>query len=104
MNKPYFVSLEGLEGLPPASKIAAEVSFIKQLERSLGSPDEVVAVYSAWREASECDASEMGKEAWALAGKWAKAFEAAQRAGLKNIGEGEAHFEIHLERQFAEHE
>lgn len=103
MAKSYLVSLEGVEGLPSAGKIAAEVSFIKQLERSLGSEEAVVEVYRAWMEASESDATEVSKEIWALAAKWSKAFEAAQRAGLKNIGEGDAHFELHLESQGQAH-
>jgi hypothetical protein len=102
MDKPYAVCLQGGEGLPAAEKISAEVRFIKAIERALGSAEAVVAVYHAWREASENDATEVRKETWALAGQWAQAFEAAQRAGLKNIGEGDAHFELHLARQHAE--
>lgn len=43
MNKPYAVSLHGVEALPPAERIASKVRFIKELERSLGSEDAVVA-------------------------------------------------------------
>ena len=59
-------------------------------------------MYRAWREASENEATEVRQETWALAKKWAKAFETAQRAGLKNIGEGDAHFELELARPHAE--
>lgn len=102
MDKPYSVSLQGVEGLPAVERIAAEVRFIKDLERTFGSAEAVVAVYRAWREASECEASELSAETSSLAVKWPKAFETAQRAGLKNIGEGDAHFELQLERQHAE--
>ncbi|UUZ74979.1 hypothetical protein LP414_23110 [Polaromonas sp. P1(28)-13] len=50
MDRPYSVSLQGEEGLPAAEKISAEVRFVKELERSLGSAEAVVAVYRAWRE------------------------------------------------------
>lgn len=100
MDKPYSVSLQGIEGLPAAEKISAEARFIKEIERALGGADAVVAVYRAWREASENEATEVRQETWALAAQWAKAFETAQRAGLKNIGEGDAHFELQLERKY----
>ena len=101
MDRPYSVSLQGIEGLPPGDRIAAEVRFIKDLERSLGSAEAVTATYRAWQEASECDASELSAETYGLAPKWPKAFGNAQRAGLKASGEGEAHFELHLARQSA---
>lgn len=97
MDKPYSVVLQGVDGLPTAERISAEVRFIKELERSFGSAEVVVEVYRAWREASECDASELSAGTSSLAVKWPKAFDTAQRAGLKNIGEGDAHFELHLE-------
>jgi hypothetical protein len=99
MDKPYSVSLQGIEGLPPAEAVAADVRFIKALERALGSSDAVVEVYRAWLEASESDATEISSKVWALATQWPKAFQTAQQAGLKNIGECEGHFELHLDRQ-----
>ena len=102
MDKPYSVSLQGMDDLPAAEKIASEVRFIKEIERALGGAEAVVSVYRAWREASENEATEVRQETWALAKQWAKAFETAQRAGLKNIGEGDAHFELQLARQPAE--
>lgn len=99
MLKTYSVSLQGVEDLPPTERISAEVRFIKELERSLGGEDAVVDVYRAWSEASDAEASELDKETSSLAIKWPKAFNAAQRAGLKNIGEGDAHFELLLVRQ-----
>ena len=99
MNKPYSVSLQGVEDLPAAERISAEIRFIKELERGLGSEESVVSVYRAWTEAAEAEASELDAETSSLAVKWPKAFNAAQRAGLKNIGEGDAHFELVLVRQ-----
>ena len=103
MDKPYSVALQGVEGLPTAERIAAEVRFIKDLERSLGGPDTVVEVYRAWREASESEANELSAAVSLLAVKWPRAFDTAQRAGLKNIGDSDAHFELLLERQSAAH-
>ncbi len=101
MDKPYSVALQGIDGMPSNERIAAEVRFIKALEKSLGSADAVVAVYRAWLDASECDATELTAETSSLAVRWPKAFDVAQRAGLKNVGEGDAHFELHLQRQHA---
>lgn len=99
MNKPYSVSLQGVEDLPTSERISAEIRFIKELERSLGGEEAVVDVYRAWTEAAEAEASELDAETSSRAVKWPKAFNAAQRAGLKNIGEGDAHFELLLVRQ-----
>ncbi len=96
MDKPYVVSLETQTALPATEKISAEMRFVKELEKCLGGPSSVVATFSAWAEACESDASELGSDVAGLAVKWPKAFEAAQRMGLKNLGEGEAHFELHL--------
>lgn len=95
-TKPYVVSLEHVTPMPAAEKISAELRFIKELDKTLGGPDSVVATFMAWKEACDCDAAELSSDVASLAVKWPKAFESAQRAGLKNIGEGEAHFELHL--------
>ncbi len=96
MDKPYVVSLETMTALPAAEKISAEMRFIKELDKSLGGPELVVSTFMAWKEACESDAAELSSDVASLAVKWPKAFEAAQRAGLKSIGENEAHFELHL--------
>lgn len=101
MDKPYSVALQGIDGMPSNERIAAEVRFIKELEKSLGGPDAVVAVYSAWLDASTCDASELSAETSTLAVKWPKAFDVAQRGGLKTVGESDGHFELRLQRQHA---
>ena len=67
IDQPYAVSLQGVEGLPAAEKISAEVRFVKAIESALGGADAVVSVYRAWREASENEATEVRKETWALA-------------------------------------
>ena len=48
MQKPFFVSLQGVEDLTPAERISVEVRFIKELERSLGGEVAVVEIYRAW--------------------------------------------------------
>ena len=101
MNKPYVVSLQGFDVLPSAERISAELRCSKELERSLGSADAVVDVYRGWRDACECETSELSPLTSSLAVKWPKAFDLAQRAGLKNIGESDAHFELRLETQSA---
>ncbi|MES2946550.1 MAG: hypothetical protein V4772_27090 [Pseudomonadota bacterium] len=98
MNPPYAVALCGVDGLPPAERITAELRFVRELEKSLGGSEAVVRVYRAWGDASESDTSELDHETVNLAMKWPKAFELAQRAGLKNIGDEDAYFEIRLER------
>ena len=98
MNSPYSVSLQRFEALPASDRIAAEIRFAKELERSLGSGEAVAEVYRAWCNTAEADASKLSAATSPLAVKWPKAFDAAQRAGLKNIGEGDAHFELRLER------
>lgn len=98
MNPPYAVALCGVDGLPPAERITSELRFVNELEKSLGGSEAVVRIYRAWTDASEFDSSELDNETANLAMKWPKAFELAQRAGLKSIGDEEAHFEIRLER------
>jgi hypothetical protein len=61
MDKPYSIALQGIDALPAAEKIAAEVRFVKSIERSLGSAEVVVLVYRAWLEASESEATEVSK-------------------------------------------
>ena len=103
MDKPYSVCLQGVDSLPLAEIAAAKTRFIMTLERQLGSSEAVIESYQAWLEASENPASEVKAQTWAMAIEWSKAFQAAQQAGLKNIGEGEGevHFEMKLERQIA---
>jgi len=94
-SKPYVVSLEHVTPMPAAERISAELTFIKELDKSLGGSEAVVTTFLAWKEACESDAAELSSDVASLAVKWPKAFESAQRAGLKNIGD-DAHFELHL--------
>ncbi len=98
MNPSYSATLCGVEDLPPAERIAAELRFVKELEKSLGSSEAVVRIYRARGDASESETSELDHETANLAMKWPKAFDLAQRAGLKSIGDEDAHFEVRLER------
>lgn len=97
MDKPYTVSLQGVEDLPAAERRLSEARFMRELERSLGEPASVLEVWRAWRDACESDPSELGAETARLAVKWPKAFDAAQRAALQTIGESDAHFELRIE-------
>jgi hypothetical protein len=102
MDMSYSVGLQGIDDLPPAERAVAERRFTKELEKVLGGAAAVVATYKAWKDASENDSEEVTAEAYSMAVKWPKAFQAAQRTGLQNIGDGDAHFEIRLERQHME--
>lgn len=102
MEKPYTVALEEAKDLPPAERIAAEVRFVREIERTLGSSDDVATVYRAWLEASECDVASIGEVTANLAARWPRAADAAYRAGFKGIGDiGEAHFALRLSRASA---
>ena len=57
MDRAYFVTLNGVDSMPPAERITVEVRFAKELERGLGGPAEVVKTYQAWLDASESDAA-----------------------------------------------
>jgi hypothetical protein len=99
MTRPYTVALRDAPELPAAERIAAEVRFIKEIERALGSADDVALIYRAWIDASESEANELDAESAALAFRWPKAMTGATRAGLRNVSEtSEAHFELRLER------
>lgn len=102
MEKPYTVALEEANDLPPPERIAAEVRFVREIERTLGSSEDVANVYRAWLEASESDVASLANATAILAARWPLAAEAAYRAGLKGIGDiGEAHFELRLSRASA---
>jgi hypothetical protein len=99
MTRPYTVALRDAPELPSAERIAAEVRFIKEIERALGSAEDVARIYRAWVDASESVANELDAESASLAVRWPKAMTAATRAGLRNVSEmSEAHFELRLER------
>ncbi|MDP2033963.1 MAG: hypothetical protein Q8K29_11190 [Polaromonas sp.] len=102
MEKPYMVALEEANDLPPAERIAAEVRFVREIERTLGSSEDVATVYRAWLEASESDVASLGEVTANLAARWPRAADAAYRAGFKGIGDiGEAHFKLRLPRASA---
>lgn len=99
MTRPYTVALKDAPELPTAERIAAEVRFIKEIERSLGSADDVARIYRAWIDASESGANELDAESASLAVRWPKAMNAASQAGLRKVSEtSDAHFELRLER------
>ncbi|MEO8858753.1 MAG: hypothetical protein ABI343_17360 [Burkholderiaceae bacterium] len=99
MDDLYSVALTDAGDIPMAERIAAEVSFVKELERTLGTPDEVVRVYRAWTEVMESESAVLHIESAERAYLWPKAAEAANRAGFRGLGDlGEAHFEMRLNR------
>lgn len=103
MGKPFVVALLEARDLPVAERINAEVRFLRELERALGGPNEVAAVYRAWIDASENDATNVDSNTAKQAVRWPKAAEAAHRAGFRDIGDiGEAHFEVRLFRAAAQ--
>lgn len=99
MNKPYTVALLDFQDLPMRERVDAEVRFARELERSLEGEDLVAEVYRAWVSSSESNANEIDKETAVKAGRWPRAFDAANRAGFSKLGDiGAANFEIRLER------
>ncbi|MBC7602475.1 MAG: hypothetical protein H7255_07415 [Ramlibacter sp.] len=83
--------------LPAAHRIAAEVRYIRELERACGGPDKVARIYQAWIEASESEANQIGGETAALAVRWPSAADTAARAGFRDLGEvGETYFDVRL--------
>lgn len=99
MDRLYQVALQDGEVLPGPERIAAEIRFISNLERSLGGVGEVCATYSAWVDASESQADQLDTATAARAVRWPQAFQAATRAGLQGVhGLHGAHFEVRLAR------
>ncbi len=102
MNDLYSVVLVDAGDIPMTERIAAEVSFVRELERAFGSSEQVARVYRAWADATESDATILDRNTAELAACWPKAAEAAYRAGFRGLGDmGEAHFEIRLNRSAA---
>lgn len=102
MDRPYTVALREAQDLPSAERIAAELRFIRELEKALGSADQVVTAYRAWTDAVESDVVTLDSATALLATTWPKASDRARLAGFKGIGDiGEAQFEVHLPRQAA---
>ena len=95
----FSVALVDAGDIPMAERISAEVSFVRELERAFGTPDQVARVYRAWVDATESDATILDSATAELASCWPKAAEAAYRAGFRGLGDmGEAHFEIRINR------
>lgn len=99
MDRPYMVALQDSKVLPGPERIAAECRFISALERTLGNPDTVAAMYRAWITANEWQADAMDRTTAALAVRWPKAYQLAAQAGLQGVsGVEEPAFEIRLAR------
>lgn len=80
------------------AKENAEARFQKTLERALGSPEDVVIAYQAWKMAEETAEAELSVEDIKLAKQWIAAATKAQTEGFRDLGESEAYFEINISR------
>lgn len=95
----YTITLEDCPySITDQAKHHAEVKFQRVLERNLGQPEDVLQVYKAWQNAIETDESELSLHDKTLAQKWTAAIQKAQAAGLSELGECEAYFDIRIER------
>ena len=99
MVHPYTVALAEAPQLSSSHRITAEARFAAVLERSLGGAEAVALTYRAWINASESAATDVDQTTASLAVLWPRAFDTAQQAGFRELGElPGAHFEIRLER------
>lgn len=95
----YTITLEDCPySITEQAKHKAEATFQRILERQLGEPEDVLQVYKAWQNAMETDESELSAHEKALAQKWAETINKAQVAGLSELGECEAYFDIRIQR------
>lgn len=76
-------------------------TFSRELERTLGGPDAVVAAYRAWQAAEDTAEAEMAPDL-ALAKRWMAAAARARNDGPREVGETEAWFGIKLVRLAAD--
>lgn len=95
----YKISLEdGPTNLTEQAKHNAEDKFQRVLERTLGEPTDVLHLYRVWQAVIESDESELSTSDKTSAQKWAETVYKAQLAGLSELGECEAYFDIHIEK------
>ena len=95
---PYTVALVDARHLPAPARIAAELRYAGELERLLDGADGVARTYRAWIEVAESEAAATDRHTIAVAERWPRAAEAAQRAGWRGLGDigSDAHFEIRV--------
>ncbi len=95
----YTITLEDCPySITEQAKHNAETKFQRTLERNLGEPEDVLQVYRAWQNAMETDESELSTHEKTLAQKWVEALYKAQTAGLSELGECEAYFDLRVQR------
>lgn len=71
----------------------AEQRFRRELEKQLGA--DVLPVMRAFQNASESSDTDLTKTEIALAARWIKAYDAARKAGFRDLGDtDEAYFEV----------
>lgn len=78
----------------PADAVrVAEQRFRRELEKQLGA--DVLPVMRAFQNASESSDTDLTKTEIALAARWIKAYDAARKAGFRDLGDtDEAYFEV----------
>ena len=96
---PYAITLQDPpEDITERAQREAEQRFRRTLEKALGGADAVPAAHRAWQTAQDTTEGEMSPEEITLARRWIAATTTARSEGLKEIGEGEAWFEVRMER------
>ena len=95
----YTITLEDYPAsLTEQAKLNAEFSFQRILERAPGEPETIITTYRSWQYAMESDESELSETDKRLAKKWLEVASKAHTEGLKELGECEAYFCLHIER------
>lgn len=84
MDRPYTVALRDGKALPTAERIQAECRFITALEAALGTPDAILATYTAWTQANESQ-GEIGPQIASMAARWRTAYRRACEAGMRGV-------------------
>ena len=89
----YTVRLADYAHAAPDVVRVAEQRFRREIDKQLGG--EVIASLRAFQNASESSENELAREEFALARRWAKAYDAARTAGFRDLGDtDEAYFEV----------
>lgn len=95
----YTITLEDCPtSITEQAKLNAEYRFQRVLERAFKEPEDILLAYKTWQNAMESDESELSEEDKVLAEKWLAVAIKAQQEGLRDLGECEAYFDIHVER------
>jgi hypothetical protein len=89
----YTVTLVGFSGASRDVVHAAETRFRTALDKALG--DRVLAALKAFEDAAKADADARTLGQMASSAEWRKAYELAQAAGFRTLGDpGKAYFDV----------